>query len=102
MVRRTVAAIGEAPVPNVETRAVARAAEICGEHALATCLDVEPSQLSAWLRGEAVPPEEILSKIAIIVADHAGGFESIIARLVIEQLTSANRTERFGDRQPAP
>ena len=58
-------------MPTVWARTLRRAAELVGgELALATKLNVKPSDLTAWLGGESKPPAEIFLKAADIIGAH--------------------------------
>jgi DNA-binding transcriptional regulator YdaS (Cro superfamily) len=46
-----------------------RAAEICGEEALARELGVTVTVLNVWLKGLAEPPADVFLKIADILGD---------------------------------
>jgi DNA-binding transcriptional regulator YdaS (Cro superfamily) len=56
-------------VPRLYARAMRRAAEICGEEALARELGVTPTQLDVWLKGLAEPPADVFLKVADILGD---------------------------------
>ncbi len=58
-------------MPTVHARAMRRAAELCGEEVLARRLGATPAQLGLWMRGLALPPDDVFLKLVDIIWEHA-------------------------------
>lgn len=58
-------------MPTLYAQAMRRAAEICGEEALAHRLGVSQVRLHFWMDGLAVPPGDVFLKVADILGEHA-------------------------------
>ena len=56
-------------MPTLYARAVRRAAEICGEEALAGRLGITPKQLRYWMQGLAQPPADVFLAVADILGE---------------------------------
>jgi hypothetical protein len=56
-------------LPTVHARAIKRAAEICGEHELASRLGVTHQQVLLWMQGATIPPDAVFLKIVDILSD---------------------------------
>src|SRR5687767_2774946 len=65
-------AVGRGPTtPTGHARAMRRAAELCGEEVLARRLGAPPAQIGLWMRGAALPPDDVFLKLVDIIWDHA-------------------------------
>jgi succinate dehydrogenase flavin-adding protein (antitoxin of CptAB toxin-antitoxin module) len=58
-------------MPTVHSRALKRAAEICGEQELAVVLGVSDRELQYWIQGSAVPPERVFLQVVDMLSEYA-------------------------------
>ena len=57
-------------MPTVHAQAVKRAAEICGEQALADRLGVSRERLLLWMRGIAEPPDAVFLQVVDVLSEY--------------------------------